>query len=848
MMRFSPISFPAAGNSPIRRRTKSGRLALGALFAAGLIVSARAQVQTVDLGGDWQLSQGDTANDTIPAKVPGNVHLDLQAAYKIPDPFFGDNDKKLEWVYKSDWTYHRAFNIAPDLLHADKVLLRCEGLDTVADIKINGQELGKTDNMFRTWEFDVKSLLQAGNNTIDITFGTADDYIRAFNDRAPKIPGATSMGVSSLRKAGYAHGWDFCASYMTCGIYKPIEIVAFNTARLKNIAVTQHLDDPTKALLDVAVDADVVNTPALAAVATVSLDGKQLATVTQPWAADKNLELSIDNPQLWWPNGMGAQPLYTVAVDLKSSTGQVLGHVERRIGLRTVKLLLPSDGLPLRLEVNGKPLFSKGIDWVPADVFPARVTPEKLKRYVDDAVDVGVNTIRMWGGGYYEGDAFYDRADERGLLVWNEFDFACAAYPGANPEFQDNVRAEIKDQVARLRNHPCIAVWCGNNEVINLVTGYKLLTKEQYDAFFHTLIGGLMKDIIPDANYVGGSPEAGDDHYWWVWHVGADFEKYRESHGWVTEFGFQSFPVPATVDSYTSPDDRSSVLSPINVNHQHNGNGKGNPMILDKVNRNFRAPKDFDSTLWLSQINQAYGLEIGIEHWRADWPKSSGCALWQYDDCYPGPSWSTVDYYGRWKAMHYRFLEDYAPVMITGDVDKESGDVLVHVASDLLKAADGNLTWTLTNTDGNTLNSGTAVVPLPEGTASTEGPKLELGSDVHQTGPEHCILWLKVTADGHDYTKMILFGLPKILDLSDPQLDTSVTQTRSGFDVSVSASHPALFAWINCSDPDARYSNNFFHLAPSQSAVVHVTPSKPISLADFKSSLTAQSLYDTYSH
>ena len=304
-------------------------------------------------------------------------------------------------------------------------------------------------------------------------------------------------------------------------------------------------------------------------------------------------------------------------------------------------------------------------------MFAPRESRAHVRDLVAQAAGANFNFLRVWGGGYYPGEDFFDACDENGLLVWMDFAFACKGYPIGNPGWADNVRHEVVDVVRRLRNHPSMGVWCGNNEVEAIVKNYGVMGQDDYDKLFHGLIGETLKAEYPAAQYVGGSPEAGDEHNWWVWHIGADFEKYRESHGWMTEFGFQSFPDPATVESYSTPADRDSVLSDVMKFHQNNGNKRGNEMILEQMAKYFRPAKDFDSTLWVSQINQAMGMSVGIEHWRSDWPQSSGSFVWQYDDCWPGPTWACVDYFGRPKAVLYRLKHAYAPLLVTGLFDEQ---------------------------------------------------------------------------------------------------------------------------------------------------------------------------------
>lgn len=819
---------------------------MAAMLVAGVRRSGAAPV-LFDLAGPWQLTK-DGSTESVPATVPGCVHTDLLAAGKIPDPFFRDNQNTLQWIGETGWSYKRSFQVTPSLMARGHLLLRCEGLDTVAAITANGQPVARTDNMFRTYEFDMKNLLKPGDNSIEVRFSPTGPYIESFIKKAAG-PNSSTKGIANLRKAPYGNGWDFGPKFLTCGIYKKIELLAFDGARLTHVATHTETAPAGAVMLDVDVFAERDAGVRLQADMVLSLNGTPVATQVAGFYGDTgHLRLTVADPKLWWPNGMGAQPLYDLTVRLNDASGATVDSRSIRVGLRTIALLPKSADRPLRLAVNGRELFAKGADWIPCDMFAQRVTTGQLRKYVADAAAVNMNMIRCWGGGYYEEDAFYDACDKMGILVWSEFKFACAVYPGGNAAFTDNVRAEVTDQVNRLRNHPCVAVWCGNNEVTSLITGYKILSQKDYDHLFHEVIGAQVSALMPEASYVGGSPEAGDEHNWWVWHVGADFEKYRESHGWMTEFGFQSYPCPATVDSYTDPADRTSVLSPVMKSHEHNGNGKGSEMIVDMMGRYFRPAKDFDSVLWLSQINQAYGVTMGIEHWRSDWPRSSGSLAWQYDDCWPGPSWSSVDWFGRWKALHYKLREAYAPLMVTAQFDAASAKVRTTVCSDVAAPSTCRLDWRLTDVDGKTLDTDGTDIEIPAGTCSVAGPELEFADRLSAVGRKNALLWITLKTGVQIVSeKVVWFVRPKVIDLADPELSTTVAAAGDGFDVTVKAAHPALWMWLDLAgDPDAKYSNNFVHLTGDRPAVVHLTPSKKMSLQDVIANLHVRSLFDTY--
>ena len=380
--------------------------------------------------------------------------------------------------------------------------------------------------------------------------------------------------------------------------------------------------------------------------------------------------------------------------------------------------------------VNGVPFFAKGANWIPADSFATRLTKEVLHRYAADAVAANMNCLRFWGGGYYEDDALFDACDELGLCIWLDFKFGCTTYPSFDRAFLDNVRAEARDNLRRLRHHPSIALWCGNNEIM-FFRGKDQWTKDKmsegdYYKLFRDLLGEQVRELAPQTDYVTGSPDCGDVHFWEVWHGGKPFEVYRNIHGFVSEFGFQSFPEPKTVRTFTVPADRESVYSPVMKYHERSNrmymdvpeDGKiGTSKIMLLVKKYFRDPKDFESTLWLSQITQAYGIKYGAEGWRREMPRSMGCVYWQYNDTWPCSSWSSVDYFGRWKALHYMARRFYAPVLVSGVEDARAGKVDVYVTSDRLSDCQGKLTWTVTDVAGKTLASGSSSVEIPARTS-----------------------------------------------------------------------------------------------------------------------------------
>jgi beta-mannosidase len=804
----------------------------------------------LNLNGPWQAAQADST-ESIKATVPGCIHTDLMAAGKIPDPFFRDNEQAVQWVGEKTWVYRRAFHVPEETLRFSRVLLRCEGLDTLASIRINGQEAGRADNMFRLWEFDAKGALRAGENAIEITFHSPLPLMRErqaarslFEWSGPHEP----HGRAWVRKEPCNFGWDWGPVLITCGVWRDISLEAFNHSRLRDVLILQDHSAPNRVTLTFQVTAEALSAEALQAVVVVSHKGKTVAkTTANLHDASGRASVALNNPGLWWPAGLGEAALYQVQVELRDAAGNSLDAISRRIGLRTLKLLPPDGQNSLRFEVNGVPFFAKGANWIPADAFATRLTPAVLRRCVADAAAVNMNTLRFWGGGYYEEDALFEACDEMGLCVWLDFKFACSSYPAFDDAFLENVRLEARDNLRRLRDHPCIALWCGNNEVSLLTKddgSSQSMGRADYDKLFKDLLAAQVRELAPQANYVSGSPDCGDTHYWQVWHGGQPFAAYRTLTGFMSEFGFQSFPEPRTVRSFTAEEDRRSLVTPVLTWHQRSP--KGNEKIRDMINIWFNPPKDWESSLWLSQILQGCGIKLGAEYWRQTMPKSMGCVFWQYNDCWPAISWSSVDYFRRWKALHYMARRFYAPILVSGLENPKNATIDVFLTSDRLAPCRGVLTWHATDLAGRVLRSESATLDIPP-RQSQKAKTLDLADLTQAHGLDNVLTWLKVIVDGQVVSdNLIPFVPPKDLKLADPRLKAAVAKTGKGFRVTLTAQHPALWAWLSLDECDAQYSDNFVHVAADAPAQIVVTPERPMSQSQFTQALRIQSLFDTY--
>lgn len=803
-----------------------------------LFAAESPRVIELDLGGNMWTMHQEGESQTLPAVVPGSTYTNLLRAEKIPDPFVGENNGKVQWVAEKNWFFERRFEAGKDLLANRHVELVCHGLDTLATVWLNGRQLGAADNMFRTWTYDLKPHLRAGGNLLRIRFDTLAPYVAQHRVAYKQAYGVDLDNARSwVRKGPYMWGWDWCRPILTQGIWKKIEIVGYDS-RFGGVSVLQqHQPDGTVAL---NIQAAVLGEAAGSTVkAHVGLAGESVAEASgtvESGAA--TLHAVVAKPQLWWPNGIGDQPLYTVTTELIDAQGQKVDTASRRIGLRTVEVLPPQDGVAMHLRVNGQPVFAKGADWIPADNLPTRVTPEILRYYMTKAVECNFNFIRLWGGGYYEEDGLFDLCDELGLMLQFEFKFANASYPDKDTAWMSNLSAEIEEQTRRCLNHPAIVIWSGNNEIEYF---------EGYNHIFQNVIGGIVHGLIPGAFYEVGSGAhgSGDIHTWGVWHGDKPAESYDEIEGFVTEFGMQSIPEPATVDFYTAPADRENVNSPVMQYHELDGSGHGIEKILKFTGSNFgKLPENFGDTLWLTQLNQAWTMRYGVEHWRRDMPKSMAAAIWQYNDCWPCATWSMVDYFRRWKAVQYQSKHFFAPVLVSGVLDAKSGRADLYVTSDQPQDAAGELAWSVTNLAGEVLRQGSKQIDLPART-SRMTESLDLSDLAGAQGEANLLVWPEVSVGGQRIAANTLyFGRPKTLKLTPPKLQVHASGGERVYDVLIATDVPALWVWALVKDGTAEYSDNFVDLRRERSTVIRVTLEQPITPFDFRRRLEVRSVYD----
>lgn len=817
----------------------------------------------LSLNGAWELQQvGEAA--AYPATVPGCVHMDLLAAAHVPDPFYRDNELGQLWIGEKDWLYHRTFTVPPEFLAHDRVLLQCQGLDTLATIRLNGQTIAQTDNMFRSWEFDAKPYLHPGENEIAILFASALQAGRAKQAERYlhnwSIKGQHMDGWSWIRKEQCSFGWDWGTCLPSAGIWRPIGLVAFDTARWQDVHILQDHSQPGQVTLSCTAQVERGNAAALSA--TFTIDNQ---TLTVPVSGDTaTANLTILNPQLWWPNGLGEQPLYTVTVTLQDETGQELDRQSKRIGLRTLHLVRQPDewGESFYFAVNSVPFFAKGANWIPADSFVNRVTPERYRDLLQSAAAANMNMLRIWGGGIYEEDIFYDLCDELGLCLWQDFMFACACYPTFDDGFMASVTAEAEENVRRLRHHASIALWCGNNEMEQGLVGdeWTLVTMSwaDYRKLYDQRLAEIVARLDPQGNYWPGSPHSphgdrsnsndprwGDAHLWSVWHGKEPFEWYRTcQHRFNSEFGFQSFPEPETVYQFTTPEDRN--LTSFVMEH-HQRSGIGNQTIIHYLLDWYRLPASFDMMLWLSQIVQGMAMKYAVEHWRRSRPRGMGTLYWQLNDCWPVASWSSLDYFGRWKALHYMARQFNAPWLISGVENLDKGTVEIHVTSDQRQAAAAEVRWQWLTVQGEMVDEGAIAVTVPAG-ANQKVVVLDVRPQINQFSPRNLLLYLDLIIDGATVsTNLVLLARPKHMELPRPTIERQLESLGEGqYRLTLTADRPALWTWVSLPGHAARFADNFVHLRPRQPFALTFTLPEELPVAQVAEALQVNSLVDTY--
>jgi beta-mannosidase len=855
------------------------------LLPLSQLYAAEPASRNLDAGWQFRIagnSDRSELKEWHPAQVPGVVHTDLLHNKLIPDPFDRNNEFHLQWVGLADWEYQTTFQVDTSALTHEHIDLVFEGLDTYADVYLNEQTILHCDNMFRRWRIPAKTLLKAGPNTLRIEFHSAVEKMLPYVKSLPYVLPSISThnfgneeGIATApytRKAPYNYGWDWGPRFLTEGIWKSVRLESWDKLRIENFHI--HQQNINTDIANVTAELDIETgraTTATLGLAHDELSASQMTDESQTLQLNAGINhisvpVRIISPKLWYPVGYGPQNRYRFSASIKFGR-EVVARAETRTGLRSIELRRVADqwGKSFEFVVNGISVFAKGADVIPFDSFPNRVTPEIHRKILQSARNAHMNMVREWGGGYYESDDFYDICDELGIMVWQEFMFGGDMVPG-DVAFQENVRQEAIDQIKRLRDHPSIVIWCGNNEV---ETGWhhwgdrqefkESISAEQrervwqdYVILFADILKSTVAQYADPTPYTPSSPSAnfeevpdnqhnGDMHYWQVWHAQAPASDYTEQFPrFMSEFGFQSFPEMRTIRSFAKPEDfdiRSTVMQ------AHQKNKGGNERILTYMLREYRQPKDFESYVYLSQVQQAEIIKIGAEHLRRQRPRTMGSLYWQLNDCWPVASWASIDYFGRWKALHYYARRFYDDLLISPFLHDDKVDV--YVVSDKLQPLSGMIRMRLLDFSGNVLLEQSKEVQIPAQSSAIYFT-VDKTTWTAKGDPRRSFLVFDLAVDKKNVSRnLVFFDVTHNLELPAPDIETAVGESGGEYTVSLKSPKLARNVYLSFGNLDVEVSDNYFDILPGEPATVRIKTSATLEV--LKSELKSTSLTDAFS-
>lgn len=837
----------------------------------------------IELNGNWQLVQVNTGN-SYAANVPGCIHTDLLENKVIDDPYFRTNEKKQQWIDKEDWFYVVDFEINAEVLSREFVELDFKGLDTYADVYLNDSLLFKADNMFREWQMECKSLLKEGTNKLKVYFHspikkglekleTSDYGYPAGNDQSEN-GGLGDKKVSVFtRKAPYHYGWDWGPRFVTSGIWRPVFIKAWSNSKINNVQIIQNELNEKEAKITEIISIQSSVKKEVTIKVTIEVKHEDTILFSDKISLEEGdnkvtINYIIKNPKLWWTKGLGEQNLYNIETNILSD-GKLLTKTNTIIGLRTLKLVQKPDksGSSFFFELNGVPVFMKGANHIPNDIFLPRVTPEIYEREIKMAAESNMNMLRVWGGGVYEGDVFYELCDKYGILVWQDFMFACSMYPG-DEAFLENIKQEAIDNVVRLRNHPSIALWCGNNEIDvawqehNEKGGWGW--KQKYNDEQHAEIWKAYEDIflktLPEViakydtkrDYWHSSPmasptehasystQSGDMHYWGVWHGKAPFSDFVKTRSrFMSEYGFQSFPEFNTVKKYALAED-FDIESEVMAAHQRSG--IGNLRIKEYMSWYYKTPTDFEKFLYVGQLLQAEAMKIAIEAHRRDMPYNMGTLYWQINDCWPVASWSSSDYYGRWKASQYFIKNAFEPILVSPILDSKG--LHVFVISDKLENVNSKLKIEIMDFDGNVLFEKLSDIQILANTS-----KIYLNIDRKELSKFLNNKQVVLNTSIYNEEKLIssnylYFTEIKELNLPKAEIKYTITKEDGAFRIELKSDKLAKNVYLTSINEEGFFSNNYFDLLPGKTIIINYLPENKN--FDLNANLNIISLVDSY--
>lgn len=825
---------------------------------------------------NWMFKQA-RLNNWYKADVPGVVHTDLMANGIIEDPFYRLNERAVQWIDKEDWIYETEFTGHDKIVTRENQQIVFKGLDTYADVYLNDSLILKANNMFLEWKTNVKGILKAGKNKLKVYFHSpvkidmpkweALPYqLKADNDQSEN-GGLLNRKIGIFaRKAGYHYGWDWGPRLVTSGIWRPVYLEAWDNIKIENVHIIQKEVSSERANLTSAVE--IISSRNIKnAIITIKADERLIATKCADLKKGLNefrLDYTIKEPQLWWSNGLGNPYLYkfTTAVSLEN---HISDSISCNIGIRSLKVIADKDkyGRSLYFELNGKPVFMKGANYIPGDNFLPRITPEKYEKAILDAKNANMNMLRVWGGGIYEDDLFYDFCDKHGILVWQDFMFACALYPG-DKAFTESVKQEAIYNVKRLRNHPCLALWCGNNENIDAWFGWgwkkeyetmdngyaDKLWDDLYNLYFR-LLPQVVEEYGGGTGYRGSSPIAypdkksdgihGDSHFWGVWHGNMPISQYnKERSRFFSEYGFQAFPEFESVKMYAPLKEDHRIDSEVMMSHQRGGIAASNK-IKEYMLKSYNKPKDFESFLYVGMLLQGDAIKTAMEAHRRDMPYCMGSLFWQHNDCWPVASWSSRDYYGRWKAQHYFARKAYDMILVSPVV--MDGQLTVHLVSDYLKPVRGKFTLKVMDMEGNIIYSTAETTKTP-----VNSSKLIFKSDIKKISGNasfnDIIIYTEFQTPNKTYTNIAYTAEQKFMNYRPANIKWKIKKINDGYELLLTSEVFARGVFLSLPGIDSFFEDNYFDLLPHSPKVIKLRSSKTLNEIDQQIKVT--SLVDSY--
>lgn len=825
---------------------------------------------------NWMFKQA-RLNNWYKADVPGVVHTDLMANGIIENPFYRLNERAVQWIDKEDWIYETEFTGHDKIVTRENQQIVFKGLDTYADVYLNDSLILKANNMFLEWKTNVKGILKAGKNKLKVYFHSpvkidmpkweALPYqLKADNDQSEN-GGLLNRKIGIFaRKAGYHYGWDWGPRLVTSGIWRPVYLEAWDNIKIENVHIIQKEVSSERANLTSAVE--IISSRNIKnAIITIKADERLIATKCADLKKGLNefrLDYTIKEPQLWWSNGLGNPYLYkfTTAVSLEN---HISDSISCNIGIRSLKVIADKDkyGRSLYFELNGKPVFMKGANYIPGDNFLPRITPEKYEKAILDAKNANMNMLRVWGGGIYEDDLFYDFCDKHGILVWQDFMFACALYPG-DKAFTESVKQEAIYNVKRLRNHPCLALWCGNNENIDAWFGWGW--KKEYEAMengyadklwndLYNLYFRLLPQVVEEygggTGYRGSSPIAypdkksdgihGDSHFWGVWHGNMPISQYnKERSRFFSEYGFQAFPEFESVKMYAPLKEDHRIDSEVMMSHQRGGIAANNK-IKEYMLKSYNKPKDFESFLYVGMLLQGDAIKTAMEAHRRDMPYCMGSLFWQHNDCWPVASWSSRDYYGRWKAQHYFARKAYDMILVSPVV--MDGQLTVHLVSDYLKPVRGKFTLKVMDMEGNIIYSKAEATQTP-----VNSSELIFKSDIKKISGNasfnDIIIYTEFQTPNKTYTNIAYTAEQKFMNYRPANIKWKIKKINDGYELLLTSEVFARGVFLSLPGIDSFFEDNYFDLLPHSPKVIKLRSSKTLNEIDQQIKVT--SLVDSY--